>query len=212
MQVKKEAVTDATKRALKTFGNLLGNCLYDKKYGEEVMKIKVTVVSPARALRSQSFAPDAVAQPPLDPATLWRRPELDPTPNYEKAANLNIRPHPEADAQRHNPQRAPQPAAPNSVASSSAQNGYALPPTGRVQSHMQVPGQGLATSADASAGDMSGYDVEDYVPESFEEDFGSEAMAAAMDIETMDGPTTSDLDFTAVWKAKKAQKERARTT
>lgn len=39
-------MTDATKRALKTFGNLLGNCLYDKKYGEEVMKIKVTVVSP----------------------------------------------------------------------------------------------------------------------------------------------------------------------
>ncbi|KAJ1551995.1 DNA repair protein rad52, partial [Cladochytrium tenue] len=27
---KKEAVTDAVKRALKSFGNVLGNCVYDK--------------------------------------------------------------------------------------------------------------------------------------------------------------------------------------
>ena len=31
-QAKKTAVTDATKRALRLFGDLLGNCLYDKNY------------------------------------------------------------------------------------------------------------------------------------------------------------------------------------
>ncbi|KZP33750.1 recombination protein Rad52, partial [Athelia psychrophila] len=38
---KKEAVTDALKRALRNFGNLMGNCLYDKSYTQEVVKIKV---------------------------------------------------------------------------------------------------------------------------------------------------------------------------
>jgi len=38
-------VTDATKRALKTFGNVLGNCLYDKEYAKEVVKIRVPPVS-----------------------------------------------------------------------------------------------------------------------------------------------------------------------
>jgi recombination DNA repair RAD52 pathway protein len=45
VQAKKEAVTDATKRALKTFGNVLGNCLYDKEYAKEVVKMKVPPVS-----------------------------------------------------------------------------------------------------------------------------------------------------------------------
>ncbi|KAL5524236.1 CDC36 [Sanghuangporus sanghuang] len=38
---KKEAVTDGIKRALRNFGNLLGNCLYDKQYTQEIVKIKV---------------------------------------------------------------------------------------------------------------------------------------------------------------------------
>ncbi|KAH9931027.1 recombination protein Rad52 [Amylocystis lapponica] len=42
---KKEAVTDGVKRALRNFGNLLGNCLYDKSYTQEVIKIKVPPVS-----------------------------------------------------------------------------------------------------------------------------------------------------------------------
>ena len=32
------------KRALRSFGNLLGNCLYDKLYTQEVVKIKVPPV------------------------------------------------------------------------------------------------------------------------------------------------------------------------
>ncbi|KAJ7697598.1 hypothetical protein B0H17DRAFT_978569 [Mycena rosella] len=38
---KKEAVTDGLKRTLRTFGNVMGNCLYDKQYTAEIVKIKV---------------------------------------------------------------------------------------------------------------------------------------------------------------------------
>jgi DNA repair and recombination protein RAD52 len=44
-QCKKEAVTDGVKRALRSFGNVLGNCLYDKEYTKEIIKIKVPPVS-----------------------------------------------------------------------------------------------------------------------------------------------------------------------
>ncbi len=40
-QAKKEAVTDGIKRALKTFGNVLGLCLYDKEYNKQVAQMKV---------------------------------------------------------------------------------------------------------------------------------------------------------------------------
>jgi DNA repair and recombination protein RAD52 len=56
-QCKKEAVTDGLKRALRSFGNLLGNCLYDKHYTQEVVKLKI----PA---------------PRFDKSELYRRPDL----------------------------------------------------------------------------------------------------------------------------------------
>ena len=37
-------MTDALKRAFRTFGNLLGNCLYDKAYVSEVGKMKAAKV------------------------------------------------------------------------------------------------------------------------------------------------------------------------
>lgn len=40
-KAKKEGTTDALKRALRTFGNVLGNCVYDKDYVAKVTKIKV---------------------------------------------------------------------------------------------------------------------------------------------------------------------------
>ncbi|KAK0452529.1 RAD52 DNA repair protein [Armillaria borealis] len=59
---KKEAVTDGLKRALRNFGNLLGNCLYDKGYAQEVTKIKVQL-------------------PKFDKSQLHRRPEFaEPLP------------------------------------------------------------------------------------------------------------------------------------
>ncbi|EKD04001.1 DNA strand annealing [Trichosporon asahii var. asahii CBS 8904] len=53
---KKEAVTDATKRALKTFGNVLGLCIYDKEFNNQISKIK--------------------PGPPVE--DLYRRPEFEP--------------------------------------------------------------------------------------------------------------------------------------
>lgn len=40
-KAKKEAATDAMKRALRNFGNVLGNCLYDKDYLGKVTKLKI---------------------------------------------------------------------------------------------------------------------------------------------------------------------------
>lgn len=40
-KAKKEAATDAMKRSLRNFGNVLGNCLYDKDYLARVTKVKV---------------------------------------------------------------------------------------------------------------------------------------------------------------------------
>lgn len=37
---KKEGTTDALKRALRNFGNVLGNCIYDKEYLAKVTKVK----------------------------------------------------------------------------------------------------------------------------------------------------------------------------
>jgi DNA recombination protein Rad52 len=44
-KAKKEATTDGLKRALRNFGNILGNCIYDKEYLAKVTKIKIAPVS-----------------------------------------------------------------------------------------------------------------------------------------------------------------------
>ncbi|CAI4215369.1 unnamed protein product [Parascedosporium putredinis] len=41
-KAKKQATTDALKRALRNFGNVLGNCIYDKDYLSKVIKVKST--------------------------------------------------------------------------------------------------------------------------------------------------------------------------
>jgi DNA repair and recombination protein RAD52 len=43
-KAKKEGTTDALKRALRNFGNVLGNCIYDKDYVAKVTKVKATPV------------------------------------------------------------------------------------------------------------------------------------------------------------------------
>lgn len=45
-KAKKEGTTDALKRALRLFGNVLGNCIHDKEFLAKVTKIKVAPVSP----------------------------------------------------------------------------------------------------------------------------------------------------------------------
>jgi DNA recombination protein Rad52 len=60
----KEAVTDALKRTLRTFGNPFGLALYDKT------KANVGVDAPARALGSRDTVRDSVGyEPPHDPVT-----------------------------------------------------------------------------------------------------------------------------------------------
>ena len=44
-KAKKEGTTDGLKRALRNFGNLLGNCVYDKDYVAKVTKLKIVPVS-----------------------------------------------------------------------------------------------------------------------------------------------------------------------
>ena len=44
-KAKKEGTTDGLKRALRNFGNLLGNCVYDKDYVAKVTKLKIAPVS-----------------------------------------------------------------------------------------------------------------------------------------------------------------------
>ena len=66
-KAKKEAATDALKRALRNFGNVLGNCLYDKDYLQKVTKVKI---QPSR----------------WDAENLHRHPDFAPTKDESKAA------------------------------------------------------------------------------------------------------------------------------
>ena len=43
-KAKKEGTTDGLKRALRNFGNILGNCIYDKDYIAKVTKLKIAPV------------------------------------------------------------------------------------------------------------------------------------------------------------------------
>ncbi|KAI6044024.1 hypothetical protein EDC04DRAFT_2646791 [Pisolithus marmoratus] len=70
---KKEAITDALKRTLRNFGNLLGNCLYDKAYAQEVVKMKVP---PAK----------------FDKSDLYRRPEFEDTKGSMPQSNPSAEP------------------------------------------------------------------------------------------------------------------------
>jgi DNA recombination protein Rad52 len=78
-KARKEASTDALKRALRTFGRMLGNCLYDKKFIETASKMKVTApqydmnelkrtsAAPQQAPPAPAPAPAARATPTVPP-------------------------------------------------------------------------------------------------------------------------------------------------
>ncbi|KAJ6179318.1 hypothetical protein N7519_009779 [Penicillium mononematosum] len=77
-KAKKEGTTDALKRALRNFGNVLGNCIYDKDYVAKVTKVKA---APGRwdvedLHRHPDFAPPPKKQPPPPK----REPEEDDLP------------------------------------------------------------------------------------------------------------------------------------
>ncbi|KAI4146203.1 MAG: hypothetical protein LQ341_002150 [Variospora aurantia] len=58
-KAKKEGTTDALKRALRNFGNILGNCVYDKDYISKVTKIRVAPSrwDPENLHRHSDYAP-----------------------------------------------------------------------------------------------------------------------------------------------------------
>ncbi|KAI8315059.1 DNA repair and recombination protein rhm52 [Colletotrichum sp. SAR11_59] len=71
-KAKKEGTTDALKRALRNFGNVLGNCIYDKDYLSKVTKMKVapTKFNEGELHRHSDFAAkkeEKAALPPPPP-------------------------------------------------------------------------------------------------------------------------------------------------
>ncbi|KAL5342543.1 hypothetical protein BJX70DRAFT_293178 [Aspergillus crustosus] len=79
-KAKKEATTDALKRALRNFGNVLGNCIYDKDYVSKVIKVK-TVPSKLdidELHRHPDFAP--IRREPIRPKPPPEDDDLPPRP------------------------------------------------------------------------------------------------------------------------------------
>ncbi|RDL37833.1 Uncharacterized protein BP5553_05266 [Venustampulla echinocandica] len=69
-KAKKEGTTDALKRALRNFGNVLGNCIYDKEYLSKVTKVKAqpTKWDVDNLHRHPTFAPVKKEPNPPNPA------------------------------------------------------------------------------------------------------------------------------------------------
>ncbi|CAD6445158.1 38355255-20e3-48ff-a51b-a3e1fbaa28d9 [Sclerotinia trifoliorum] len=67
-KAKKEGTTDGLKRALRNFGNVLGNCIYDKDYLSKVTKIKVQPVKwdVENLHRHSTFTPQVVAKKEIE--------------------------------------------------------------------------------------------------------------------------------------------------
>lgn len=103
LQIKKEAVTDGLKRALRTFGNLLGNCIYDKHYLEDIAKVK----APPRPKLdfNELHRGNHVANRPGFPAAPAPAPVQPQQPQQPVAGPSNARPG--------NVPNRPQPAGPN---------------------------------------------------------------------------------------------------
>ncbi|KAL2812810.1 hypothetical protein BJX63DRAFT_395506 [Aspergillus granulosus] len=86
-KAKKEATTDALKRALRNFGNVLGNCIYDKDYISKVTKVRTV---PAKLdidelHRHPDFAP--IKKEPVQPKQPPEDDDLPPRPGMAARDN-----------------------------------------------------------------------------------------------------------------------------
>lgn len=93
-KAKKEATTDALKRALRHFGNVMGNCIYDADYVKKVSKIKV---GPGRfSLEDLHRHTDFVEPPPAvvkeEPRTVAPQPVVEQSADLTEASTLKIEP------------------------------------------------------------------------------------------------------------------------
>lgn len=114
MECKKEAVTDGLKRALRNFGNLLGNCLYDKSYTQEVIKIKVPPVCYPVHIK-YTVESNLFFKPKFEKSELHRRPEFEESkPNItapfapSSAAHSTMLPTRQTSTDNNTPTRPPQ--------------------------------------------------------------------------------------------------------
>ncbi|KAL4878569.1 DNA repair and recombination protein radC [Aspergillus karnatakaensis] len=98
-KAKKEATTDALKRALRNFGNVLGNCIYDKDYVSKVIKVK-TVPSKLdvdELHRHPDFAP--IKREPLRPKPPPEDDDLPPRPSIPGRHTASTDTVPDLDAE-----------------------------------------------------------------------------------------------------------------
>ncbi|KAE8146698.1 hypothetical protein BDV25DRAFT_46712 [Aspergillus avenaceus] len=90
-KAKKEGTTDALKRTLRNFGNVLGNCIYDKDYVSKVTKVKT---APAKwdvddLHRHPDFAP--IKKEAVQPKPAAEDDDLPPRPTIPgKSASNNL--------------------------------------------------------------------------------------------------------------------------
>jgi hypothetical protein len=95
-------VTDGVKRALKGFGNVLGNCLYDREFLKDIQKVKLGPVSTDfLSCLKENIDRRFLQKKPLVPEDLWRRPEHDEL--FQSSAQAGpSRPHPALDQETRN--------------------------------------------------------------------------------------------------------------
>ncbi|KAK2739099.1 DNA repair protein rad52 [Myotisia sp. PD_48] len=81
-KAKKEGATDALKRALRTFGNVLGNCIYDKDYLSKISKMRAVPTNwdVEKLHRHPDFAPK-IPVPDNPPRILKQEPKAADPPN-----------------------------------------------------------------------------------------------------------------------------------
>lgn len=88
-KAKKEGTTDGLKRALRNFGNLLGNCVYDKDYVAKVTKLKIAPVSGLVVCYHRLLN---VVKTKWDPENLHRHPDFAPIKRESAADDLSRQP------------------------------------------------------------------------------------------------------------------------
>ncbi|PFH58211.1 hypothetical protein XA68_14010 [Ophiocordyceps unilateralis] len=87
-KAKKEGTTDGLKRALRSFGNVLGNCIYDKDYVKQVTKVKAHPVKRFDQENLHRHADFATRKEPVkaEPAVTLPKTELlkaEPAESFE---------------------------------------------------------------------------------------------------------------------------------
>lgn len=78
-KAKKEGTTDALKRALRNFGNVLGNCIYDKDYLSKVVKIKAAPTKKFDVDSLHRHADFVVKKEPVETAPKIEPPKGEPS-------------------------------------------------------------------------------------------------------------------------------------